>query len=135
MGFTVQESERNSQNGKIFSCGRTALSWFASHNPARAKAINLLESTHGDPANAKIGEFHPNDVWATICGALYKTLHGEAWERRLIFNCCELGRPFGERLHPDEMAAYLRMHPRTVRRYLERMYETFEEQLKLRGLI
>lgn len=118
-----------------FASVLAALSYYKLKNPARQRFINLLEPERGSPQLAEdFTTENPVFVWVNVTGAINAILSELDRDRRRAFILCELGD--GEtRLHPIEVARALRVHERTVFRWLSDIRERLERELKQRDLI
>lgn len=114
-----------------------AISFYNHHNPARMKAINLLERE-----GSSCGDDHQDKtvLWSYLCLVMFmrtlkplrETLAYEAFTRWFLVTREEKTKSFATK---DDLANYLRVHPRTLRRHLTKALVCLEKELRHAGLI
>lgn len=113
-----------------------ALFWYITHNPARQKAINLLETERGTrPPAEQFSGLHDVDTWAAIVCALRDVLDRYDGREALAFRAHEIGLPPGNRIHADEIAEKLAVRPATVYRWIRDIRQALEHELQLREVL
>ena len=133
-----------------FNSAGHALSYFNQNNPARLKRQNLLEPDSSGSGKAKdfTGE-SPDHIWSRVLGCLTRVLHEEPHVVQLCFILRNVGErddygkrkpafhrePARKQLSVQEIATQLNISKRTVYRYLNRISDEFERELKRQELL
>lgn len=120
----------------MFNSLNSVLTWFINNNPARPKYLNLLEPELGRtflPDDFAVE--HPQRLFSEILNAIHGALVNNPRDARLLFNFCELGRPFGARVHPKDAAKLIHISERAAYRLLKRVKDDLSEDLKRRRIL
>jgi len=110
----------------VFKHIHDALAFYNNKNPARAKSVNLIEPESRGSSNDYLGEYHPNDVWASMCGAINYV--PEAYRAAYVGN-----RDYQK--HPSDIALSYGVSIRTIYRWLECINDELERELIKRELL
>ena len=114
----------------------SVLSWFLTNNPARCRSFNPFEPhSGGSYLPEDFSTEHPQRLFCEILNSIYGALSNNSRDARLIFNLCELGRPFGSRLHPRDVAKLIHISERTAYRLLRRIKDDLHEDLQRRNIL
>jgi len=120
----------------MFASLGSVLAWFLNNNPARQKNLNIFEPDRGGivlPEDFCVG--HPQRCFCEILNSIHGSLSNNCRDARLLFNFCELGRPFGARLHPKDAAELLHISERQAYRLLKRIKDDLREDLQRRNIL
>lgn len=118
----------------VFTHLHQAVNFYNNKNPARAKYVNLLEPESRGASNDYLGEYHPNDVWCSVCGAINYVLTRNQGPRAGAYQAAYIGNRDYQK-HPADIAGAYGVSIRTIYRWLERINDELESELIKRELL
>lgn len=118
----------------VFKHIHDALAFYNNKNPARAKSVNLIEPESRGSSNDYLGEHHPSDIWASVCGAINYVLSRNTGPRSEAYRAAYVGNRDYQK-HPVDIAFSYGVSVRTIYRWLECINDELETELVKRELL